>query len=157
MELEKNVTSSYLRIRIKRFALLCLVLYFIFLGYITLFTYNYYVYGPSVNLVIFDSIKLMLDSGDYWLFFKNVIGNVLLFLPLGFLLPLINKKMKKFFVMFVTGFYLSIFIELLQFAFAKRIFDIDDILLNTIGTIVGFITFHILAFIYHLTIKLVNK
>jgi glycopeptide antibiotics resistance protein len=154
MELEKNdISYGYLRTRIKRFALLCFILYFIFLGYITLFTYNYYVYGPSVNLVIFDSIKLMMRSGNYWLFFKNVIGNVLLFIPLGILLPVINKKMKNFFLMFVTGFYLSIFIELLQYTVAKRIFDIDDILLNTVGTILGFILYHILAFIYRIFAK----
>ncbi|OZM57032.1 hypothetical protein CIB95_09690 [Lottiidibacillus patelloidae] len=158
MEIEKNdISYSYLRTRIKRFAFLCFVLYFFFLGYITLFTYNYYVYGPSFNVVIFDSIKLMLRSGNYWLFFKNVIGNVLLFMPLGFLLPLIHRKMRNFFYMFATGWLLSTFIELIQYTVAKRIFDIDDILLNTIGTVVGFILFHLFAFIYKLTIKIFVK
>jgi glycopeptide antibiotics resistance protein len=158
MELEKNLYStSYFRQRIKRFALLCFILYFVFLGYITLFTYNYYVYGPSFNIVIFDSIKRMLRSGNYWLFFKNVIGNILLFLPLGFLLPLIHRKMRNFFYMTLIGILLSTFIELIQFTVAKRIFDVDDIFLNTVGAILGFILFHLIALLYRITTKLLVK
>ena len=124
----------------------------------TLFTYNYYVYGKSFNLVFFDSIKLMIDSGDPWLIIKNVLGNVVLFFPLGFLLPVVYKPMRNFRICFVISFGTSLLIEICQYEFAERIFDVDDILLNTVGSIIGWLIFKILHWAYSLVfIKIKGK
>jgi glycopeptide antibiotics resistance protein len=92
----------------------------------------------------------MWRSGDYWLIFKNIFGNIMLFFPLGLLLPLISRFFDSWRVMFVVGFGTSFAIEVLQYEFAQRIFDIDDILLNGFGALVGLILFKFFAFIFRL-------
>ncbi len=137
-----------LRKRLKRFCAGLFWTYFFTLLYVTLFTYNYYVYGKSVNLVFFDSIKLMFESGDPWLFAKNVLGNVVLFFPLGFLLPTIYKPLRAFRTCLPLAFSTSLIIEICQYEFAERIFDVDDIFLNTLGAVFGWLTFKIVHHAY---------
>lgn len=84
------------------------------------------------------------------LFYRNVVGNILLFLPFGFLITdMIHDKTNKInifistFIVFVT----SLSIEVIQMHIGRS-FDIDDIILNVVGGIIGFIIF----FLYN-TIK----
>lgn len=129
---------------------LVFIVYFAVLIYATLFTFNEYVYGKSANLVLFDSIRLMWRSNDYWLIFKNIIGNVMLFFPLGLLLPLIFRVFNSWRLMFVVGFSTSFVIEVLQYEYAKRIFDIDDILLNGMGAMVGLFLYKFFALLFRI-------
>lgn len=129
---------------------LIFILYMAVLIKATLFSFNEYVYGKSANLVLFDSIRLMWRSGDYWLIFKNIIGNIILFLPLGLLLPLIFRVFNSWRIMFVVGFGTSCVIEVLQYEYAKRIFDIDDILLNGLGAMTGLFIYKFFALIFRL-------
>ncbi len=133
---------------VKKGGTLVLCIYLLALLYATLFIYNYYPYGKSVNLVLFDSIKLMWESGSYWLILKNIIGNILLFMPLGFLIPLVSKKGNSVLLIAILGFATSTVIELLQYFVAQRIFDIDDILLNAIGAVVGYVVFRLFLSLY---------
>ena len=75
------------------------------------------------------------------LYLQNLFGNILLFIPFGFLLPMILKY-KTFKRIFYFALLFSITIELSQFAAhyfgSFRSVDIDDILLNVIGAIIGF-------------------
>ena len=68
----------------------------------------------------------------------NLIGNIFIMAPFGFLLPNVSEKMKQFrcFLLFVIGGVL--FIELLQLFGTIGTFDIDDIILNVIGALLGF-------------------
>jgi glycopeptide antibiotics resistance protein len=132
---------------------LIFILYMAVLIKATLFSFNEYVYGKSANLVLFDSIRLMWRSGDYWLIFKNIIGNIILFLPLGLLLPLIFRVFNSWRTMFVVGFGTSFVIEVLQYEYAKRIFDIDDILLNGLGAMTGLFIYKFFALIFRLIEK----
>ncbi|MBM7645185.1 glycopeptide antibiotics resistance protein [Scopulibacillus daqui] len=127
--------------QVKRFCLLIFMTYLTILFYVTLFTFNHYAYGKSFNLELFDSIKLMFNSGNPWLFAKNVLGNVGLFLPFGFLVPLNYRKLRAFKTNLFLSFSISLIIESCQFLFAKRIFDVDDILLNIIGAAAGWLLF----------------
>jgi len=70
------------------------------------------------------------------LFFKNVIGNMLMFVPYGFFVSYI-LKLKSPISMFILSFLASITIEVTQLLIG-RVFDVDDILLNIIGGIFGF-------------------
>lgn len=63
--------------------------------------------------------------------------NILLFVPVGFLLPLLWKQYEKKSLTFLTGFLLSLSIELMQML-SDRVTDIDDLLMNTAGTIIGY-------------------
>ena len=136
--------SGIMRGRIKRFCTTLFLSYLLSVIYLTLFTFNHYVYGKSVNLIFFDSIKLMLASKDLLLIIKNILGNLILFFPLGFFLPILRKRFRKFWTILGIGFFSSLLIEACQYEFAQRIFDVDDILLNTIGAIVGWIFYKFL-------------
>jgi len=70
-------------------------------------------------------------------FFINFLGNIAIFMPIGFLLPLLWRKMEKFFFVFFTGLGLSLFIETMQLP-QYRSTDVDDLWLNTLGAIIGF-------------------
>ncbi|MDD9150380.1 MULTISPECIES: VanZ family protein [unclassified Sporolactobacillus] len=120
-----------------------LLVMLLFIGYlslllsVTLFTHNYYTYGQSSNLLIFSSVRLMLMSGNSGLILKNVIGNIVLFMPLGILLPLLIEKKQAFRWQLLFAVLISLVIEICQFWFAARIFDIDDIMLNVAGALAG--------------------
>ncbi len=66
--------------------------------------------------------------------------NLILFVPFGLLLPLLWEKYSKFLVTTLLGFCLSVTIEVMQLL-CYRATDIDDLLMNTLGTIVGYFLF----------------
>jgi len=69
--------------------------------------------------------------------------NILLFIPLGFLLPFIWPDTNKIKQVVLSGVSFSLLIELSQL-FTNRRTDIDDVLMNTLGTILGYLLFSIL-------------
>lgn len=73
-----------------------------------------------------------------------VVENVLLFLPYGFLASWAFKRMKRFFACTLLGAVTSFGIESLQLVTARGYFQIDDILTNTLGTVIGFWLFWLL-------------
>lgn len=129
-----------------RFVLILFPAYLAVVLILTLLTHNYYTYGRSVNLILTKSIRLMLRSGDMMLILKNVAGNVALFVPLGLLLPILLQGRFRLLKTIASGFLFSLFIELIQYFFAARIFDIDDLLLNTIGAATGAVVFGVVRF-----------
>ena len=68
----------------------------------------------------------------------NLWGNILLFVPVGVLLVLSSYKCQKIYVTVFSGAGLSFLIEVLQL-FSTRGTDIDDIILNTVGTLCGYL------------------
>ncbi|QWH17885.1 VanZ family protein [Bacillus mycoides] len=116
----------------------------------------------SVNIIPFASIiKDIGQMGSAYdgdvlfmigLIVRNVGGNVLLLMPLGFLAPLIWNKFKKVKNAILLGFIISVSIELLQLIESLvsgwgRITDIDDVICNVLGSIIGYS-------IYKITLKL---
>ncbi len=77
----------------------------------------------------------------------NVIGNILLFVPFGFAIPLLFKNHNKLFKVTLYGFIASSSIELLQYLTCTNFTDIDDVIFNTVGTLVGFLIFNIFIFL----------
>ena len=71
------------------------------------------------------------------LFYRNVIGNMIMFIPYGFFTSYF-LKLKKPLTIFLLTFLVSITIEFIQLRIG-RVFDIDDILLNIVGGLLGFI------------------
>jgi Glycopeptide antibiotics resistance protein len=69
--------------------------------------------------------------------------NILLFMPLGFMLPCIWKKYEVLWVSALSGITFSLIIELSQL-FNGRITDIDDLLMNTLGALIGWLIFRLL-------------
>ncbi len=130
-----------------RLSFVLFTMYIIALLYLTVFSNQYLRlqedYTPYFKLT--PSIFELVTADESLIFkLKNLLGNIILFLPFGFLLPVLLKFQKKF-VHIITvslmGGILSVAIELVQVYFAYRIFDIDDIILNTVGTSTGFVLF----------------
>ncbi|WP_419394189.1 VanZ family protein [Cytobacillus praedii] len=69
---------------------------------------------------------------------NNTLGNILIFVPLGFFLPILFKNFNKLLKVFVSLIIISFSIEALQFILQIGQFDIDDIILNTIGGVLGY-------------------
>lgn len=94
----------------------------------------------KVNLEIFGTWS---DDGSLSAF---ALENVLLFIPFGLMVPLMNRFFKKWWNLVLAAFVSSMFIELTQILTGRGFFEIDDILLNTGGAIIGYIVFWV---IYH--------
>ena len=78
---------------------------------------------------------------------ENIFGNILLFIPAGILLPCIFPAYRNAWKTAANCFYFSLTIELIQLLLRQfgtyRTVDIDDIILNTLGGIIGFLLFTI--------------
>ena len=68
----------------------------------------------------------------------NLAGNVVAFMPFGFFLPLVSEHKIKFFKVFITAFSLSLSIELIQLISKVGSCDVDDLILNTLGGLLGY-------------------
>lgn len=96
---------------------------------------------PNINYMpLVETIKMFKNSfrGIVTALY-NVVGNIILFIPLGFLIPLLFKKKNRFLNIVAYGFITSFAIELIQLLTSSNITDIDDIIFNTLGAVLGFI------------------
>lgn len=84
---------------------------------------------PLVHLLDYGSVRDVV-----W----NVVGNMALFIPSGIVLPIVYKKLDSFWSVAAAGALISLCIEVMQLPFASRASDIDDLILNTLGVIVGY-------------------
>lgn len=85
---------------------------------------------------------------SFWTILANesILGNLLLFVPFGFLLPLIWPEKNECVGTIFSGFILSLFIEACQL-FVGRSCDIDDLILNTLGAFAGYLVYALLHLI----------
>lgn len=68
----------------------------------------------------------------------NLIGNTAMFIPLGIVWPAVFKKLDTPLKAILAGFCTSLAIEIIQLPFYDRTSDIDDLVLNTVGYIIGY-------------------
>lgn len=121
------------------------IVYLIVLFYVTLLAWNYGAsFGPvgpggrNYNLIPFRSIyRIGIFSKDIMDPIKILIGNIILFIPFGFLPKLILKKKLSVLTITLFGMCLSTLIETCQFLFTYRVSNVDDVILNTLGTFIG--------------------
>lgn len=85
-----------------------------------------------MNLVPF---TFLTDRYDGWVI--NVVGNILMFVPVGIVWPVCFKKLDTYGKAVLAGGGFSLFIELTQLFFYDRSSDIDDLILNTAGAAIG--------------------
>ena len=74
-------------------------------------------------------------SKSYW---RNIILNILMFVPFGFLLPLFSDRFKKFYWTLGLSFLFTFGIESTQYITKRGIFEVDDIMNNWIGALIGY-------------------
>src|SRR5260221_2601059 len=72
---------------------------------------------------------------------KNILGNIIGFIPLGVLLPLLFARLKRPGKTIGTVFLISLGFETIQLIFNLGVFDVDDLLLNTLGGAIGYMLF----------------
>jgi glycopeptide antibiotics resistance protein len=100
-----------------------------------------------VNVVPFSStysdILLAKENGKPYNFqaFWLLGGNLLLLLPWGFLAPMVLSSLRHVGRIALSGFLISLSVELVQFIFRIGVFESDDILLNTAGAVLGYYLF----------------
>lgn len=92
------------------------------------------IFNPNINLV---------PCSDGMSF--SFILNIFLFMPLGFLCPMISKKFESIKNTVLMGFGLSLCIEISQLFTLHRATDIDDLLTNVIGTVAGYYCYRLLV------------
>lgn len=92
----------------------------------------------GINLVPFYTMRDLLFHHSFGDFILNNIGNIILFLPFGFFLPMRFKKIDNLSKILLVGMLLSVSIEIVQLFMPNRWTDIDDVLLNTLGTGIGY-------------------
>lgn len=88
---------------------------------------------PGRTLWYYLSLKENAETGV-----QNIGGNFLAFVPFGLLFPLAFPQYATFRRLLVTAFCLSLLFELIQLFTALGNFDVDDLLLNTLGALCGY-------------------
>ena len=94
-------------------------------------------FGFGINYLNFNFIPFAVNGVS-----TNVL-NVIMFVPFGFMLPIMWNEFESFKKTVEVGFLFSLFIEIIQI-FNFRATDLDDLIMNTLGTVIGFGIYYIL-------------
>lgn len=103
----------------------------------------------SINIIPFYSIKEYISSNIATIkkfAFSNLVGNIVIFIPLGTYLSLF-KNNKRIITNLLFIFIVSLFVEIIQGLLGIGTSDIDDIILNSLGGLVGILVYKFLVFI----------
>ena len=139
---------------IKAFVLL---LFFVYMAALLYFLFFSERYGRTLqrdytyNLVPFSEIKRFITNYKilgFEGFAVNMIGNVVAFIPFGMLLPVVIGNSRNSALIILDGFVVSVCIEFIQLFTKVGAFDVDDIILNTTGVIIGYIIYRCLRRAY---------
>lgn len=139
------------RKRIRILGKILFVLYVIFIIYFLIFSDWYGRTGEMqeyhYNLELFKEIRRFWEYRDQvgmFAMFTNLFGNVVIFVPFGFFMPMASRY-RSFFSTVFYSFGLSLCVETFQLLTKVGSFDVDDLLLNTIGGLVGYLIFSMCA------------
>lgn len=109
--------------------------------------FNLKVWKLNSNIIPFRTVYEYLTGFNRFnvdIIIHNTLGNILIFIPLGFFLPILFNKYKSFSKVCIASLLLTCIIEVLQLFLQIGQFDIDDIILNTIGGIAGYLIIKLL-------------
>lgn len=112
--------------------------------YLTLFAHRFgrNILSRYINIIpLRNIIRFLTSTNPLEVIVINIAGNIVAFVPLGFLLPLITKKADSFRNMLLISVLASFTIESLQYITGTGVTDIDDILLNTLGGLLGYLLY----------------
>ena len=108
----------------------------------------------NANLIPFKTILVYFSGEPTWrIAMRNLLGNIVVLVPLGFLLATMYQRLKWNRALLVSLFT-GVVLELLQVIFRSGIFDIDDIILNSLGVVIGYLLF---VFLYEVFKKNYKK
>lgn len=126
------------------------VLFLLYVGFLIYFLFIAEWYGRTevaeeyrYNLELFREIRRFLtyreELGAFTVF-ANLCGNILIFVPYGFFISMASRT-RGFFKTLFCSMGLSLCVEFVQLITRVGSFDVDDILLNTVGGVIGYIIF----------------
>ena len=121
----------------KKLRVLCLVLFILYSISIVYFLIFSDMFGRGHG---YEEMRYNLTP-----FLENLVGNVLAFVPFGMLIRWVRGKKTGFFTATLAAFAFSLSIELVQLITKLGVFDVDDIIMNTFGGMLGYIIYYILA------------
>ena len=126
------------------------VLFLLYVAFLIYFLFLAEWYGRTgvaeeyrYNLELFREIKRFIvyrEQLGAFAVFANLAGNILIFVPYGFFISMASRS-RGFFKTLFFSMGLSLCVEIIQLFTREGSFDVDDILLNTIGGVLGYITF----------------
>jgi glycopeptide antibiotics resistance protein len=90
------------------------------------------------NLVPFHTLSVYLANLGSWFWMRNLLGNLLLLLPLGLLGPIALPALDRWWRIALVALLFSVAIELIQLAVPDRSADVDDVVVNLAGALLGY-------------------
>lgn len=143
------------RHRYRRTGFVLFVLYLAFLIYFLFFAESL---GRSpdaraeytYNLELFKEIRRFLTYRELLgtrAVFLNIFGNMIAFVPFGFFLPVIWRRMGHWHRVTLLSFLMSLLVETAQLVTRVGSFDVDDLLLNTVGGFAGYVCYCVIAWL----------
>lgn len=130
--------------------ILAFLAYLLLLAYLLFFSSAYgrtMEMGYRYNLEPFLEIRRAIEHVDavgYRYMIINIVGNIAAFMPFGFMLPLITERRMHTGKVLVFSFLLTLCAESLQLVSRTGAFDVDDLILNTLGGVLGYWCYKIL-------------
>ena len=132
----------------KLFLWVCFIAYLLLLGYMLFYSARFGRVGNEeyrYNLTFLQEIgrfyHLGVNTGNWELFILNVFGNIVVFIPIGLFLPKLIKRCKNILLTTLLTFEISLCVELVQLITKVGSFDVDDLFLNTLGGLCGYIIY----------------
>lgn len=136
---------------------LCLLLFILYILYLSYLLFLSPGFGRTAsvireyNLIPFKTINNYIKYRAYVntkTLVINIIGNVVAFMPMGFFIPILFRKKRNLGEVLFFSSLISLVVEFMQYRFVVGSFDVDDIILNTLGGMLGYILFLICYAIY---------
>lgn len=125
------------------------VLYVLLLMYFLFFSEGYGRVAEAERAYRYN-LKPFMEIRRFWTYrkqlgtaalFTNIFGNVIGFIPFGFILPIISDRMRSGFLISLSGLGVSLTVECIQLVTKVGCFDVDDLILNTLGAALGYLFF----------------
>ena len=138
----------------------CFLAYLLFLGYLLFYSAGFdrveheeYRYNFTMFQEIMRYYNLGMRTDNWKLFVLNVIGNIVVFMPIGMFLPSLFSRCRNIFFTTILSLEISLCVELVQLLTKVGSFDVDDLLLNTFGGICGYVVYMMYRGIKRLFVK----
>ncbi len=113
--------------------------YTLFLLYLMFFGFGRSQYDINIVRLIpmFSTVGFVKQTILWKTIIINIFGNILIFVPFGFL-GIVFPKLNNFWILILDFLFAIIIVESLQYFTRLGVFDIDDVILNTVGVAIGF-------------------
>lgn len=142
----------------ERLRTICFLLFIIYIIAIVYFLIFSDMFGRAhydvrrYNLVPFAEIKRFITyrggAIENVSFMLNIVGNVVAFIPFGMLIRWARNKKTRALVALLYSLSFTLLIEIVQYITKLGVFDVDDIIMNTLGGMIGYLLYYITARIY---------